>query len=450
MTQLMLFDYQQLDTETRVVVQQRTTEIKALMKRTAQDIIEIGEKLIEVKARLPHGAFGGWLESEFEWTSETARRFMNVADKFKNNKLLNLDVAPSALYLLAAPSTPDDARAEAISRAEAGERITHSTAKALVNGYKQPEPQEWQPTPASEPAYKVNVIGNLAHTDQYDDDMPEWLKDAPSPEAQEQQQKPEKRVNYITLDDWGEGVRGLGDPVTSAMNRVNENIEWASFSWNPVTGCLHNCAYCYARDIANRFYKQKFEPSFLPERLSQPANTKPIAPRWAGDTGYKNVFTCSMADLFGKWVPAEWIEAVLQTIADNPQWDFLLLTKFPVRMAEFDYPDNVWLGTSVDYQWAVDRAEKAFTKIKGSGFNGVCWISCEPMMERLTFNSLDMFDWVVMGGSSKSTKTSEYIPPFDDIAHLHQQARKSGCLVYQKTNLMPGISNNQRLREFPQ
>jgi hypothetical protein len=127
------FNYDTLDAETRIVVQQRTGEIKALMKRTAQDIIEIGEKLIDVKARLPHGEFGSWLEAEFEWTSETARRFMNVADKFKNNKLLNLEIAPSALYLLAAPSTPDEARQAAIDRAEAGERITHATAKEIVS-----------------------------------------------------------------------------------------------------------------------------------------------------------------------------------------------------------------------------------------------------------------------------------------------------------------------------
>ena len=35
------------------------------------------------------------------------------------------------------------------------------------------------------------------------------------------------------------------------MNRTK--IEWCSHTWNPVTGCLHNCVYCYARDIAWRF-----------------------------------------------------------------------------------------------------------------------------------------------------------------------------------------------------
>lgn len=30
-------------------------------------------------------------------------------------------------------------------------------------------------------------------------------------------------------------------------------IEWCDSTWNPVTGCLHGCEYCYARQIAERF-----------------------------------------------------------------------------------------------------------------------------------------------------------------------------------------------------
>jgi protein gp37 len=230
--------------------------------------------------------------------------------------------------------------------------------------------------------------------------------------------------------------------VKPTMNRVNENIEWAAWSWNPVTGCLHNCAYCYARDIANRFFPQGFEPTYHPERLTAPDNTKLIKPRWPGDIGHRGVFVCSMADLFGKWVPVEWIEAVLDSIRRNAQWTFLLLTKFPIRMAEFNYPPNVWLGTTVDYQHAIHRAQQGFRKIKTSGFEGVCWLSCEPMMERLTFDSLDMFDWLVMGGASKSTQTPEYWPPFGDVLHLYDQAKAYSLPVYMKTNLL-------RLREYP-
>ena len=131
------FDYSSLDSETSRFVQQQTGEIRALMKRTAQDIIEIGQKLKEVKQLLGHGRFGDWLEAEFAWTERTARRFMNVASQFgsQSHSLSDLDVAPTALYLLAAPSTPVPAREEALSRANAGESITYTAAKELKQKY---------------------------------------------------------------------------------------------------------------------------------------------------------------------------------------------------------------------------------------------------------------------------------------------------------------------------
>ena len=29
-------------------------------------------------------------------------------------------------------------------------------------------------------------------------------------------------------------------------------IEWCDMTWNPVTGCLHGCEYCYAKKVAHR------------------------------------------------------------------------------------------------------------------------------------------------------------------------------------------------------
>jgi hypothetical protein len=125
------FNYTVLESETRIIVQQHTCEIKSLMRRTAQDIIHIGQKLKEVKAQLGHGYFRAWLNAEFDWSIWTATKFMQVADKFKCVKFSHLDIAPSALYELAAPSTPDFVRFEAIERASHGETITHSKAKAI-------------------------------------------------------------------------------------------------------------------------------------------------------------------------------------------------------------------------------------------------------------------------------------------------------------------------------
>jgi hypothetical protein len=137
LTQLAMFDYAALDSETRIVVQQRTTEIKALMKRAATDIIEIGQKLIEVKGKLGHGHFGAWLAAEFTMTDRTARNFMRVAEAFKSETVSDL-IAPKALYLLAAPSTLDSAREEAIERAEQGEPISYSTAREIVTNHRPP------------------------------------------------------------------------------------------------------------------------------------------------------------------------------------------------------------------------------------------------------------------------------------------------------------------------
>jgi hypothetical protein len=130
------FDYAGLDVETRIVVQQRTGEIRSLVRRSAQDISDIGLKLIEVKERLGHGHFGTWLDSEFGWSEMTARRFMQVYERFKSHNLFDLDVAPSALYLLAAPSTSDEAVEEALERAAGGERISHATAKGIVEEHR--------------------------------------------------------------------------------------------------------------------------------------------------------------------------------------------------------------------------------------------------------------------------------------------------------------------------
>ncbi len=129
-----VFDYSSLDAKTAEFIQQQTGEIKGLVKRTAQSIVEIGVKLINVKDKLEHGQFGDWLRAEFEWSHQTAKRFMNVAVSFRNQQFVDL-VAPSALYLLAAPSTPAVVREEAITRAQAGESITYSIVKSIKQKY---------------------------------------------------------------------------------------------------------------------------------------------------------------------------------------------------------------------------------------------------------------------------------------------------------------------------
>jgi hypothetical protein len=129
------FDYSTLDLAARILVQQCTSEIRGVMRRSAYDAIEIGQKLLEVKAQLGHGHFCAWLQAEFDWSIRTADNYMLVCEKFAT--VANLDaIAPSALYLLAAPSTPEPARQEALQQAAAGSTVTKAAAKQLIDKHK--------------------------------------------------------------------------------------------------------------------------------------------------------------------------------------------------------------------------------------------------------------------------------------------------------------------------
>lgn len=131
MSALTLFDYADLQPEVAQEARAAAERIRVRMRRTAEDIVEIGRDLIAVKASLPHGAFGPWLEEEFDMGLTAARRFMNVAQRFPAKSATMADITATVLYELAAPSTPDEVVAQVEARAAAGETVTVEEVKAL-------------------------------------------------------------------------------------------------------------------------------------------------------------------------------------------------------------------------------------------------------------------------------------------------------------------------------
>jgi protein gp37 len=231
-----------------------------------------------------------------------------------------------------------------------------------------------------------------------------------------------------------------------------EGISWAAWSWNPVTGCLHGCEYCYARAIAARWsdaYPAGFTPLFHHERLDAPANTvTPAAHR--DDEAWRRVFVCSMADLYGRWVPDEWISQVHDSMLASPQWQYILLTKFPNRYPGLQLPPGAWVGTSVDEQKRVRIAENAFREISGVRIK---WLSLEPLREPLEFTDLSVFDWVVIGAQTETRQptgpVAAFAPPFEWVSRLVAQAREAGCKVHLKPNLVNGRPGMQLPDEYP-
>lgn len=235
------------------------------------------------------------------------------------------------------------------------------------------------------------------------------------------------------------------------MNKTK--IDWCDSTWNPVTGCLHGCEYCYARGIANRFggnftmsrcsehgflelygkpenpYPDKFSPTFHRYRLND----------YIGEKG-RNIFVCSMADLFGDWVPDEWIQEVFNACEKAPQHNYLFLTKNPERYVELHdkgilvQKENMWYGYSL--------TKNESPKWRNQNYN--IFASAEPILEPI---EVPRCKWLIVGAETGRRK-DKVVPKREWIEHLVYYCGKWGIPLFMKSSLAD-IWGEPLIQEFP-
>ena len=104
-------------------------EIIALKNQTAQNIIQIGYKLIEAKEKLQHGEWGEWLENKVEFSQRTANQFMRIAKEFGSNSqaISNLEITKVGLLL----DVPTEKREEFIEKHDLKSMSTREIKKVI-------------------------------------------------------------------------------------------------------------------------------------------------------------------------------------------------------------------------------------------------------------------------------------------------------------------------------
>lgn len=187
---------------------------------------------------------------------------------------------------------------------------------------------------------------------------------------------------------------------------ADTRIEWATKTWNPVTGCRQispGCDYCYAKTIAEelqgkgyRSYARGFDVTLQRHRLLDPHD-------WFEP---ERVFVNSMSDLFHKDIPDWYLKQIWEVMKDAKLHTYMILTKRMhravkrIRDLELALAKHIWIGTSVENQKFADNRIPSLITLDAS----VKFLSCEPLLGPVDLSPWlfpePQIDWVIVGGES--------------------------------------------------
>lgn len=269
------------------------------------------------------------------------------------------------------------------------------------------------------------------------------------------------------------------------MNK--SKIEWCDHTWNPITGCRHDCLYCYARRMTARFAGDirlnkmaKKDYCTVPAAdggdlyildtpmmnetgnpLVYPFGFEPTLHRYRMDIPGKlkmgnNIFVGAMADVFGVWVPDEWIKEILDVCRAYPIHNYLFLTKNPNRYVELCLKEllpeckNMWYGVTVTNSRQAYTAEATMQDMP---HEAGAFLSIEPILEDISHDLeitiANFTDWVIIGAETGRSK-AKIIPKKEWIENIVKQCDEAQIPVFMKDSLIPIIGEENMRRDFPE
>ena len=203
---------------------------------------------------------------------------------------------------------------------------------------------------------------------------------------------------------------------------------------NLVIGCAVGCPYCYARNNVKRYHMidDFSQPEFFPGKLRMMDKPRP-----------QNFLLTGMSDLAG-WKP-EWREEVFTKIRENPQHQFLFLSKRPDLLDIHTDLDNAWFGVTVTRKAELWRIDALRENVKAKHYH----VTFEPLFDDPGAVDLSGIGWIVVGTMTGAQSRKVHTEP--SWAHsLTEQAHKNNIPVFWKEDLIPIMGEEPMTQELPE
>ena len=189
--------------------------------------------------------------------------------------------------------------------------------------------------------------------------------------------------------------------------------------------------------ISSAPYPFGFAPTLHVYKLNEPQKWKEP----------KDIFVCSMSDLFGSWIPDRWISRVFEACTKSPQHRYFFLTKNPKRYIDLfnlglvpENHDNFWFGSTV----TTPDTEYFFRQ------DSNCFLSIEPIHSDFPVDDSNLNElgikWMIVGGET-GNRIGKIHHKRIWIQHIAETCKMHGIPLFMKESVKNSMGADEFIQE---